>query len=123
LYLNNTVYVAKTKFKHQSLALFSEVPFEHLPLPGVGYIGGNLNYLTSTVRGNVDVRERGDECRISTPYLLVNIEAKSDTTIGLEGSIAQLYAQLLTLESSDSCEGSLPQKLIVLGPKKGERVS
>ena len=98
------------------------MPFEHPQLPGVGYVGGNLDYLTSAVRGNVDVRERGDECRISTPYLLI-IEAKKDTTIGVEGSIAQLYAQLLTLELSDSCEGSLHQKLIVLGPKKGERVS
>jgi hypothetical protein len=84
-------------FCHTSLALFTEVPFEHPQLPGVGYVGGNVDYLTAAVRGNVNVRVRGDECTACVPYLLV-IEAKKDPTIGTEGSIAQLYAQLLTLQ-------------------------
>jgi hypothetical protein len=88
----------------------------------VGYVGGNLDYLTSAVLGNVDVRERGDECTISTPHLLV-IEAKKDPTISAQGSIAQLYAQLLTLDLSDPCEAYIHQKLIVLGPVKGGQVS
>jgi hypothetical protein len=89
------------KFKHKSLAVFSDVAFQHPMLPGVGPVHVKFDYLISSVLGNVNVFERGDECKPGTPYLVVMKESK-DPRIGIAGDVEQLYAQLLTL---DHCYG------------------
>lgn len=42
---------------YQNITLFAEVPVEHPDLPGVGHVGGNINFLASTVVGDEDMRE------------------------------------------------------------------
>ena len=82
------------------LGLFAEVPVEHPDLPGIGTIGGNLDFLASTVAGDEDIREHGDVAIPQTPYFIV-IETKKPTTIGSHSSTAKLLAELLTLDYLD----------------------
>jgi len=82
--------------------LFSEIPFEHDDLPGIGPIGGSLDYLTSAYAGVKGIgRDLNAQVRLKTPYLLV-VEAKSGSTIGRFASLYQLIAQLVTVEYRDT---------------------
>jgi hypothetical protein len=66
-------------------------------MPGIGPIGGKLDYLTSRFAGN----KRPDiptslsaQLRMETPYLLV-CEAKTGETIVNSASLYQLIAQTI----------------------------
>ena len=96
----NAVAAARRTYKTKSLGLFAEVPVEHPDLPGIGAIGGNLDFLASNVAGDEDIREHGDVAIPQTPYFIV-VEAKKSTTIGSHSSTAQLLAELLTLDYLD----------------------
>ena len=97
-YLANAIYLARKYLQAGKIGLFSEVPFEYEDLPGIGYIGGNLEYLTSTYIGAA--KRKKASIRLETPYLLV-VEAKTTSTIGKDSSLYQLIAQLLTMEYRD----------------------
>ena len=67
-------------------------------MPGIGHIGGSLDYLTSAYLGvkNPEKHKKAS-IRLDTPYLLV-VEAKTTSTIGENSSLYQLIAQLVTVE-------------------------
>ena len=65
-----------------------------------GHIGGNLDFLASTVAGDEDMRQDGDYALPEKPYFIV-VEAKKAATLGQYSSKAQLLAELLTLEFLD----------------------
>jgi hypothetical protein len=94
----NAVY-ARIYYR-KNIGLFSEVAVEHPDLPGIGHIGGNLDFLASTVAGDVDMRQDGEYALPKRPYLIV-VEAKKSVTLGQYSSQAQLLAELLTLEFLD----------------------
>jgi hypothetical protein len=101
IFLANAVYLARKHLNAGKIALFSEVPFVHDNLPGIGEIGGNLDYITSAYAGVKDNRIlSGAQVRIKTPYLLV-VEAKSNSAIGRFSSFYQLITQLITVEFHD----------------------
>ena len=95
----NAVYAARIHYR-KNIGLFSEVPVEHPDLPGIGNIGGNLDFLASTVAGDADMREDGEYALPKKPYFIV-VEAKKSATLGQYSSKAQLLAELLTLEFLD----------------------
>ena len=75
--LGNAVYLARKYLDAERIALFSEVPFEHDNLPGIGEISVNLDYITSAYAGVKDIGTGSNaQVRLKTPYLLV-VEAKS----------------------------------------------
>jgi hypothetical protein len=92
----NAVHTARIYYRKR-IALFAEVPIEHPDLPGLGHIGGNLDFLASTVAGDVDMREEGESALPAQPYFIV-VEAKKGGTLGQPSTKAQLLAELLTLE-------------------------
>ena len=99
LYLMNAVDAARIRYR-KNIALFAEVPIEHPDLPGVGHIGGNLDFLASTVAGDEDMREDAQYALPEQPYFIV-VEAKKGITLDQHSSKAQLLAELLTLEYLD----------------------
>lgn len=100
LFLVNAVELAKNVLHAGTIALFSEIPFEHPDLPGVGPIGGNLDFLTSGVLNTRAVWKHPRYASYSKPYLLV-VEAKHGSALTKPASMAQLVAQLLTLDFHD----------------------
>jgi hypothetical protein len=102
LFLVNAVALAKQYLKARKVVLFSKVPFNNDNLPGIGPIGGNLDYLTSQYSGAVNFTENlRPNVKHEKPYLLV-VEAETHVSITEETSLYQLIAQLLTLEHEDS---------------------
>ena len=96
------MYLARKYLGAGRIGLFSEVPFEHKDLPGIGHIGGSLDYLTSAYGGVKDAEKLPKALiRLETPYLLV-VEAKTTSTIGKDSSLYQLIAQLITVEYHDT---------------------
>jgi len=96
------VYLARKYLKAGKIGLFSEVPLEHEDLPGIGHIGGNVDYLTSGYAGVKDPeKHKKASIRLETPYLLV-VEAKTTSTIGRDSSLYQLIAQLIAVEYHDT---------------------
>jgi len=92
------VHLARKYLKAGSVGLFSEVPFEMDNLPGIGSVGGSLDYLTSAFAGAKDPsRHVKASIRLETPYLLV-VEAKTTSSIGRDSSFFQLMAQLIAVE-------------------------
>jgi hypothetical protein len=88
--------------KARKVVLFSEVPLDNDNLPGIGPIGGNLDYLTSQYSGVVNFTENlRANIKPEKPYLLV-VEEKTHVSITEETSLYQLIAQLLTVEHEDS---------------------
>lgn len=82
--------------------MFSEVPYDHDDLPGIGPIEGSLEYLTSSYAGVKEIGKCSNaQVRLKTPYLLV-VEAKSASSIGRNASLYQLIAQLITVEYHDT---------------------
>jgi hypothetical protein len=59
LFLSNAVWIAKKYLQAGDIVLFNEVPFEHEDLPGIGFIGGSLDYLTSEFEGVDDILKSG----------------------------------------------------------------
>jgi hypothetical protein len=99
--LSNAVNVVQRGSTKPNIALFSEIPIEHDDLPGIGPVGGAVDFLTSTIAGGyTSVREFGDKLVPAKPYFVV-VEAKKSSTIADQSSQAQLLAQLLTLEYMD----------------------
>jgi hypothetical protein len=102
IYLANAVFLARKHLGAGSIALFSDVLFQHDNLPGIGEVGGNLDYITSAYGG---VKELGatsnSQVRLKRPYLLV-VETKSSSTIGRFSSFYQLITQLVTVEYHDA---------------------
>src|SRR5947207_15412849 len=90
----NAVAAARKTYKTRGLGLFAEAPIEHPDLPGIGIIGGCLDFLASTVAGDEDIREHGDVAIPQTPYFIV-VETKKSTTIVSHSSTAHLLAELL----------------------------
>ena len=102
IFLANAVYLARKYLNAGRIALFSEVQFEHDNLPGIGEIGGNLDYITSAYAGVKDIGTLSNaQVRLKTPYLLV-VEAKSSSTIGRFSTFYQLISQLVTVDYHDS---------------------
>ena len=99
LFLINAVSIARQE-KKQALALFSEVPFECPDLPGIGPISGSLDYVTSIVKNTKRPVSQVKFPQHGPPYFLV-IEAKTESSLGREGSRGQLIAQLLALDYHD----------------------
>lgn len=99
LYLMNAVDAARIYYR-KNIALFAEIPVEHPDLPGVGHIGGNLDFLASTVAGGADMREVAEYALPERPYFVV-VETKKAVTLGQHSSKAQLLAELLTLQYLD----------------------
>jgi len=87
-------------YYRKRIALFSEVAVEHPDLPGIGHIGGNLDFLASTVAAHANMRNQGEYALPERPYLIV-VEAKKPATLGQYSSKAQLLAELLTLQYLD----------------------
>ena len=100
LFLNNAVDLAREKFQNPNIALFPETIFDHPDLPGVGPVGGALDYISSAVYQEMDVTLFGNQCLPSTPHFIV-IVAKKDSTFTTIGAQAQLLAQLLTIDYHD----------------------
>jgi len=76
-------------------AIFYEIAVDHPDMPGVGHVGGNLDYMLARVDGNKDLRVH----RIPVakqPFLLV-IEAKRKSALNAN-AIAQVVAEVLTLD-------------------------
>ena len=89
--------MAKNKFKRDDIALFSEVNIKHFNLPGVGPIQGSLDYLTSKyIPAASNLAGRG-QATIALPHFLCT-EAKRAATIEGDAAVAQVIAQLLTLD-------------------------
>lgn len=95
----NAVDAARV-FYRKNIALFAEVPVEHPELPGIGHIGGNIDFLASTVAGDEDMREDAEYALPEKPYFIV-VNAKKSSTLGQHSSKAQLLAELLTLDHLD----------------------
>lgn len=95
----NAVDAARSHYK-KNIALFAEVPVEHPDLPGIGNIGGNLDFVASTVGGNEYIRYRSETAFPEHPYFIV-VEAKKAVTLDARSSKAQLLAELLTLDYLD----------------------
>ena len=92
----NAVDAARIRYR-KNIALFAEVPVEHPDLPGIGHIGGNLDFLASTVAGDADMRAEAEYALPEQFYFIV-VEAKKSITLDQHSSKAQLLAELLTLE-------------------------
>ena len=101
IFLANAVYLARKHLNAGQIGLFSDVPFEHDNLPGIGEISGNLDYITSSYAGVKDIGTRAAPAILKTPYLLVT-EAKTNSAIGKLSSLDQLIAQLVTVDYRDS---------------------
>lgn len=95
----NAVDAARIRYR-KNIALFAEVPVEHPDLPGIGHIGGNLDFLASTVAGDEDMRQDAEYALPERPYFII-VEAKKAVTLGQYSSKAQLLAELLTLQYLD----------------------
>ena len=95
----NAIDAARIRYRKR-IALFAEVAVEHPDLPGIGPIGGNLDFLASTVAADADMREEAEYALPERPYLIV-VEAKKLATLGQHSSKAQLLAELLTLQYLD----------------------
>jgi len=67
---------------------------EHPDIPGIGKIGGNLDFLVAKVNGNRDPKIHGEQITATQPYLTV-IEAKK--AIPELSSASQLLAQLISI--------------------------
>ena len=92
--------VAKKYLNAGPIGLFQEINFDHPHLPGLGPIGGSLDFLTSMTAGAINL-ERGDNMvRHVTPYLLV-VQAKQESTLKKSSSQIQLITQMITLEYHD----------------------
>ena len=76
----NAVDAARIRYR-KNIALFAEVPVEHPDLPGIGHIGGNLDFLASTVAGDEDMRQDAEYALPEQPYFIV-VEAKKAVTLG-----------------------------------------
>lgn len=95
LYLVNATWLARSMKKEPQIALFQEVEINHPDLPGVGPVGGALDYLTSAT-SKMEVRLFPGTITPRMPHFVV-IEAKRQATVGEIPAQAQLLAQLLTL--------------------------
>jgi hypothetical protein len=98
LFLSNAVHLARTQLKVGKICVFAEVPFDHEDVPGIGPIGGKLDYLASEFAGVTSLGKNFiAQVRLKTPHLLV-VEAKTDATIGTLASFYQLTTQLIPVE-------------------------
>lgn len=92
------MHLARKYLRAGRIGLFSEVPFEMDNLPGIGSVGGSLDYLASVFAGAKDPsRHLKASIRLKTPSLLV-VEAKTTSSIGRDSSFFQLMAQLIAVE-------------------------
>lgn len=75
------------------MALFEDQTIQHDDLLGIGPISGPVDFLVSRALGSWKVPD--------LPYLAV-VEAKSAARYSNVSSVAQLYAQMLTLHELDT---------------------
>ena len=88
---------AKKYLKAGPIGVFQEINLDHPRLPGLGPIGGSLDFLTSMTAGAVNL-ERGDNLvRHVTPYLLV-VGAEQGSTLKKSTPHIELVTQMITLE-------------------------
>lgn len=78
------------------LALFKEQTIQHDDLLGIGPISGPVDFLVSRALGHIGSRKVPDLL-----YFTV-VEAKSAAKYSMISSVAQLYAQMLTLHELDT---------------------
>lgn len=91
----NAIEIAEVK-ESCHLGLFEEHLIHHADLPGIGPIGGPVDFLISGVVGKFSARKVPD-----APYLIV-LEAMLAAKYGMIASVAQLFAQILTLQQMDT---------------------
>jgi hypothetical protein len=96
----NAIHLARQRNPKVNVALFQDVMIEHPDLPGIGYISGAVDYLSSATGQNLPVKDFGDTAIPQRPHFVV-VEAKRAVTIGETAIFAQLYAQMLTLHYMD----------------------
>ena len=92
MFLVNAIELADPKEKCE-LALFEEQTIQHDDLLGIGPISGPVDFLVSRAIGHIGKVP-------DLPYLAV-VEAKSAAKCSMLSSVAQLYAQMLTLHELD----------------------
>ena len=109
LLLVNAIELADPGEAHE-LSLFDEQPIYHDDLPGVGPIGGPVDFLVSLGQEGL-ASKRVPE----SPYLAV-IEAKSSSRYSSTSALAQLSAQILTLHEIDRYS-PLAFPRLYLGPR------
>jgi len=98
--VNYALKYATENYAKAHIAAFYEVPVSHPDLPGIGAVGGALDYLIANVNGNKDPKKIKWLVPVQ-PYL-TDIEAKKSSALSQNAQI-QLVAQVLTL---DHCESS-----------------
>jgi len=76
----------------------------HPDLPGVGAVGGNLDYMLAKVDGNKDLQE-SKRILATQPYMIV-IKAKRISALTTSAT-AQLIAQVLTLDYTERSSFSM----------------
>ena len=100
LYLTHALEIGE-KLRTHPIAIFAEVPLEHPAMPGIGPIGGKLDFLCCSTFGvPYDDPDLAEFALIRSPHFLV-IEAQQNATLGRKTSHAQLIAQLITLQYHD----------------------
>jgi len=92
LFLVNAIEIAESESDSCNLRIFEEHPIHHVDLSGIGPIGGPVDFFVSCLVGNFSIYRVPE-----APYLVV-FEAKSSVTLGMIGSIAQLFVQIITLQ-------------------------
>ena len=92
--------VARKDLNAGPIGVFQEINFDHPHLPGLGPLGGSLDFLTSMTAGARSLERGVNMVRNVTPYLLV-VEAKQESTLNKSSSQIQLLTQMITLEYHD----------------------
>jgi hypothetical protein len=89
---------ATEKFGISHVAVFYEISVSHPDLPGIGAVGGNLDYMLAKVDGNKDLL-KSKRVLATQPYMTI-IEAKRTSALNTSAT-AQLIAQVLTLDYTE----------------------
>jgi hypothetical protein len=93
--------VVQRRSTKPNIAQFSEVPIEYDDLPGIGRVGGDVDFLSSTIAGGYPSVKEFGETMVPAKRHFVVVEEKKVSTIADQSSQAQLLAQLLTLKFID----------------------
>lgn len=109
---------ATEKFGIEHIAVFYELNVAHPDLPGVGAVGGNLDYTLARVDGNKDLR-KSKLVLATQPYMTV-IQAKRTTALNTS-AIAQLIAQVLTVDYTEQSSSLYAFHMVLLIEYRGSR--
>jgi len=109
---------AKRYLKIGRIGVFQKINFNHPHLPGLGPIGGSLDFLISKTAGAINL-ERGDNMvRHVTRYLFV-VEAKQESTLKKSSPQIQLITQMITLEYHDPLKAPIKKPRLTIRTSHG----